>query len=523
MSRFNKPGVRAVGSAPVTSVSSTPDTTTHEGAPGFTRDHKSELFLLAVSNMVGQTSFYESASDRDSRFRILLRELAVSDPKWTAGLLRWLRNDANLRTAAVLGAAEFVHARREADEHGFNRQVVDSVLQRADEPGELLGYWIQTYGREVPMSVKRGLIDAIRRLYNEYSLLKHDTASHGLRFGHVIELAHPRPRNDSENALYRFAVARRYDRRADVPDELTMVRHNATLRTSADVNPNAMLNSENLRKAGMTWEDALSLVGSKVPKADLWSALVPTMGYMALLRNLRNFDESGVSDKVARQVAVTLADSAYVIKSRQFPLRFLNAYRSAPSLRWAWPLELALNASLRNVPALPGRTLVLVDRSGSMFSSYSAKSDADFADTAAVFGTALALRAESADLVEFGTDSAPVEFNDAESVLKIVGRFRNLGGTYTSEAVRRHYHGHDRVVILTDEQAHGSYWRVSSEPGHRVPANVPMYTWNLAGYRAGHAMSGRNRHTFGGLNDAAFRMIPLIEKGRKADWPWLEG
>lgn len=28
------------------------------------------------------------------------------------------------------------------------------------------------------------------------------------------------------------------------------------------------------------------------------------------------------------------------------------------------------------------------------------------------------------------------------------------------------------------------------------------------------------RHTFGGLSDAAFRMVPLLEAGRNADWPW---
>ena len=48
-----------------------------------------------------------------------------------------------------------------------------------------------------------------------------------------------------------------------------------------------------------------------------------------------------------------------------------------------------------------------------------------------------------------------------------------------------------------------------------------MYTWNLAGYQAGHAPSGsRQRHTFGGLTDQAFRMIPLLEAGRDCAWPW---
>lgn len=524
MSRFNTRNARATGRGPLTSAELT---RTANGAPGYTRDAKSELFTLGVANLVGQTSFYESAGSRDDRFTVLVRELAVSDPEWAAGFLRWLRQDVGLRTAAVVGAAEFASARRAAGATGYTRQVVADVLQRPDEPGELLGYWLQTHGRSIPMPVKRGVIDAIRRLWStDRAVLKYDTASHGLRFGDVIELVHPRARTPFENALYRHAIDRRHGRGGDVPPELSTLRANATLRTSAQVNPRALLNPDHLRDAGMTWENAMSLAGNANAefKRDLWSALAPSMGYMALLRNLRNFDDAEVSDEVAGRVADRLSDPDQVARSRQFPLRFLNAYRAARSLRWAWPLEQALNASLSNVPALPGRTLVLVDRSASMFSTYSARSDADWADTAAVFGVALATRAADADLVQFGSTSHVVPFRRGDSVLSTIREFGNLGGTNTADALRQNFRGHTRVVVLTDEQA-GAGWRAWGSSGGNVddaiPADVPMYTWNLAGYRAGHAPTTRNRHTFAGLTDAAFRMIPLIERGRNADWPWL--
>ena len=64
-----------------------------------------------------------------------------------------------------------------------------------------------------------------------------------------------------------------------------------------------------------------------------------------------------------------------------------------------------------------------------MFDRLSAKSGLNRADTAAVFGTALALRAEQADLVEFGTGSVVVPFRAAESAPKVVHRFGSLGGT----------------------------------------------------------------------------------------------
>ena len=243
------------------------------------------------------------------------------------------------------------------------------------------------------------------------------------------------------------------------------------------------------------------------------------MGYMALLRNLRGFDEAGVSDDVAQAVADRLADPAQVARSRQFPFRFLAAYRATKSLRWGPALELALHASLANVPYLPGRTLILVDLSGSMYSpTVGARSQLTRADTAKVFGAALALRTDPT-LVWFDTGSGRVKVPKGTALLTLVESFpRAGGGTNTGAAVRRWYDGHDRVVIITDEQAH---YTGHANVAAAVPERVPVYTWNLGGYRLGHAPSGLGtRHTFGGLTDQAFQAIPLLEQHREATWPF---
>ncbi|MGW4346287.1 TROVE domain-containing protein [Streptomyces sp. NPDC004690] len=526
MARFNTKTARPRSASPVATTGRA--LRTYEGGRGHERDARSELFLLAVSNMVSQQTFYESAGDRDDRFARLVRELAVADPSWTAGLLGWLRGEGNMRTASLVGAAEYVRARLTvgATDGPTGRQVVASVLQRPDEPGELLAYWTAAYGRNVPKPVKRGVADAVRRLYHPKSLLKYDTASKGYRFGDILNLVHasPDPAKPWQGELFRYALDRRHHPDTAVPPAalplLTAHRELMALpverRRAVVTGPGG---AERLAAAGMTWEALAGWLQGPMDKA-AWEAVIPSMGSMALVRNLRNFDEAGVSDEVAARVAAKISDPAEVARSRQFPFRYLAAYQHAPSLRWAYPLEQALGHSLANVPALPGRTLVLVDRSGSMFwSRVSERSQLTRADAAAVFGTGLALRAADADLVQFGSTSAAVEFRRGESVLKVLERFGDLGGTDTTEAVRRHYRGHDRVLIVTDEQysahRHG-------DPTAQIPDRVPVYTWNLEGYRAGHGPSGTgNRHTFGGLSDSAFRMVSLLESARDADWSWL--
>ncbi|MFF3678624.1 TROVE domain-containing protein [Streptomyces sp. NPDC002120] len=530
MARFN---LRASKSAPASAapptspVRSAGRARTGQGGPGHLRDPRSELFLLAVANFVTQRTAYEGGEARDDRFAALVRTLAVEDPAWTAGLLGWLRGDANMRTASLVGAAAYVRARLDAGatDGPSNRQVVDSVLRRADEPGELLAYWTATYGRNVPKPVKRGIADAVRRLYSGTSLLKYDTDSKAYRFGDVLNLVHASPDPDKpwQGELFRHALDRRHHPDgSQVPaGNRTLTAHRALMELPVSERRGVVLapdGAERLAEAGVTWEALAGWLQGPMDAA-AWEAVIPSMGAMALLRNLRNFDQAGVSDAVAAQVAARISDPEVVARSRQFPFRYLAAHQHAPSLRWAYPLERALGHSLANVPALPGRTLVLVDRSGSMWCPLSDRSKLNRADAAAVFGAALALRAEHADLVQFGTTSKAVRFSRGESVLKVLERFGDLGGTYTAQALREHYRDHDRVLIVTDEQA-ASYGH-GGDPTAEVPAAVPVYTWNLAGHRVGHGPSGGgNRHTFGGLTDAAFRMVPLIEDGRNADWPW---
>lgn len=496
------------------------------GHAGYERTKQSELFLLAVANFVGQDTFYESAKNRDDRFSALCRTVAVQDYKWFGKFVGWLRNDAFMRSAAIVAAAEGANALLAAGISGTPvRALVAASMARADEPGEFLAYWTAKFGKNLPQSVKKGIADGAKRLYNEYSLLKYDTDSKGFRFADVIQLSHAKAKDARQNELFSYALDRRYGNDVLTADTSLKTIWNHSMVMGIEVSSRrSMLSAELMKSAGMTWESLSGWLQGPMDK-QAWEAIIPSMGYMALLRNLRNFVQAGVSQKVMNTVLAKLADPDEVAKSKQFPFRFLAAYQANKgNLKIASALEDALNSSLANVPALKGKTLVLVDRSGSMFDSSGGVSDLDRADSAALFGIALALRAEEADLVQFGSawygrgkDYEKVSFRKGDSILPMLSKFKNMGGTNTRKAVEENFKDHDRIVIITDEQYNG----YGASPLTSVPAKIPVYTWNLGGYKAAHSASGESkRHTFGGLTDKGFQMIPLIEAGQFQSWPW---
>ena len=509
MSKFAKTATAIVRSAVQTVSQSQPDTVTAEGGAGFTRDPKSELFLLAVSNMVGEKTFYEGGKGRDERYESLIRTVVAADPGWVARFVPYLRNTMNMRSASLVMAAEYVRAGGPG-----GRAVVAAALVRADEPAELLGYWIGHYGKHLPQPLKRGLADAARRLYNERNALKYDSAGAAVRFADVIELSHPKPTAEWQGKLFAYLIAKRHNRENISLDGLpTIASHDVTADLSQE-ELRALIASdeETLAAGGWTWE-ALSTKYGKLDAA-FWEAMIPNMGIFALVRNLRNFDDTKVGHDARAKVVAKMSDPEVIAKSRMFPLRFYSAWKNTGSMNWGGALETAIGHSLKNVPSLKGRTLILVDISGSMDSALSDKSKALRYEVAGLFGGALALRAEHADLFAFETNAHAVNHRGYESVIRLMEAISQAGphgGTNTWQSVHATYGGHDRIVIITDEQAHAGY---SALP------DVPVYTFNVAGYKAAHMPSGGKRYAFGGLTDAGFLMLDLLERGKEADWPF---
>lgn len=538
MSKLNKkstPPVATAGKSPL-KVTNTP-VINFQGGDASMYGKKARLMLLALNTFSGESTFYVNAADRDKELKDLAVKVGVADPDWMKRFLPWLRNTANIRTSAItlaVGVAMIWRAPGVGIPGG--RALVNSVLQRADEPGEALAY-AMTYGRNVPQSIKRGIADAATRLYDEFSLLKWDKDSAAVRFGDVLELTHPDSVTPRQGRLFKYAIDVRHKR--GNPDNfvsLPMIASNKMVRDSWNRDRVNIPTSEQLRAAGMNWEDVLSALGSKVDKKALWEALIPNMGYMALLRNLRNMEQAGISGKAIKEVSDRLSDPEQVARSKQFPMRLLSAYRNIVGDAFKFPIEQALQHSLSNVPSLDGRTLILIDTSGSMNGQMSDKSQLKRWDAAVIFGLALAARCEDAQVVSFsdaqvgyshwsgrstsGTPSKMFPAIKGETLLRGIERWNREGfflgaGTDTAGAVNRHFSDHKRIIILTDEETQ------SGNPYARVPDSVIKIDVNLAGYGHSHApKETKNLIKLAGLTDSMFIMIPWLEAGLDESWPF---
>jgi hypothetical protein len=452
----------------------------------------------------------------------LVREVVGQDPAWVADFLRWLRSTANMRTVSIVGAVEYGRALAPygGDDIVAPRRVLSSVLQRADEPGEALAYWLTTYGRPLPKWLKKGLGDAAERLYTEYSTLKYDTSAAGVRFGDVVEFSQL---SHDAGPLFTHLLERRHGRDVELATlmefglEVLALNREVNKTDKAQARKYLLEDPDRLRRAGMTWEQ-LSGFGPMDKAA--WEAVIPQMGYMALLRNLRNFMEAGVSEAVLAQVEAHLTDPDQVAKSRQLPFRFFSAYKAVEHMdRWNHVLSTALDLSCQNVRELPGKTLVVLDTSASMtWSPLSRIGSVYPIDAGAVFAGILLQRAGDVSLVEFASSAQRIDVRRGTSVLKVAqgvrSRVGRLGGGTDLRRALGQYQGEDRVVVISDMQT------ATAVPRDVVSEHVPIYAINLEGYAPAALSGDQYVLEFGGLSDKVFDLMYTLEARQSGRWPW---
>lgn len=475
------------------------------------KDAHVELFNLAVSGFLAD-KFYETGSSQIARIRALVPQC---DPAWLQNFIPWLRAEGGMRSASVVIAAEYVRA-------GFEggRSVVASALQRPDEPGEFLGYWKGHVSYKVPSKVKRGISDAMKRLYHEKSLLKYDGSGNGWRFGDVIEVTHPTPKDDTQSALFKFALDRRRHGNDEVPGELEIVQSTLALEALPQDKRLAAFKTMKELPAGFTWERLSGWLPGGMT-AEAWEKAIPNMGAMALVRNLNNFDKAGISKEARAEVIRRISDPEEIERSGMFPYRFLTAYKNAETHNYKAALSDGADIAIGNLPAFKGAALIMVDQSGSMCSAVGegkSRNPLVLSELAGFMAEVIARRFTYARIVPYGT-SPGREIKVAKHLPAIQAAAQNhygssLGGTNTWGSTKQSYKGEDIVIILTDEQHNSG----SNDNG---TIKVPVVTWNLAGYRGHHADHGTgNRLLVSGVSDQAIQVLPSVIARSQGFWPW---
>lgn len=374
---------------------------THEGGIASHVSPIEELRRTVLACMLWESGFYEGGQAVADRIKELV-------PKCSPGDVSELAIEAREKQKLRHAPLKLV---RELARYPSRFPVADTlarVIQRADELPEFLAmYWNGDGKKPIAKQVKKGLAKAFRK-FDEYALAKYNRDS-AIKLRDVLFMVHAKPKDDEQAALWKRLV----DGQLVAPD---------------------------------TWEVALS---GGADKKEAFERLIreKKLGYLALLRNLRNMHEAGVDREL-----VFDALRVGAAKSKALPFRFVAAARAVPS--WEPVIDEAMQLAMQGAEKLPGSTIVLVDVSGSMGAPLSAKSDLRRLDAASAL--AVLIRGICSDARVFTFSDALVEIpaRQGMALIDAVIQSQQHGGTYLGGAVDklRQIAKADRLIVVTDEQ-----------------------------------------------------------------------
>jgi 60 kDa SS-A/Ro ribonucleoprotein len=295
--------------------------------------------------------------------------------------------------------------------------LVPEIINRADELAEILAIYWKDGKKPIGKQLKVGLANSFGK-FDEYRLAKYNR-DNVIKLRDVMFMVHPKPVNDEQKELFRKLA----ENELATPD---------------------------------TWEVALS---TGKDKKETWERLISEkkLGALAFLRNLRNMEDAGVDREIIKKGFETI-NPRWLL-----PINYLMAYKA--SKRWMPEIEQLMLRGYANAPKLKGKTIFVVDVSGSMQSGISGKSEGSRIEVAA----SLAMMAkevceEAVIYVTAGDDGTRVHktklipSHRGFALMEVINnsaREMGGGGIFTRqclEYLKVEEKTADRIIIFSDSQ-----------------------------------------------------------------------
>ena len=484
-----------------------PDTKNRQGHAAYSLDKWLRL-LTMLNTLKLENQFYRSENETMKELKSLVDGCAKEDSYLVAQCIVYSRCvGEGMRSVNHLAASYLApHCAGQDWAKRFyglwNKKTKSGgTVFRPDDMSEILACFSAMNKTSVTNSMKKGFRSALESM-DTYSLLKYKSS-----LIDVINLVHPSPKNAK-------AIVEVNGERVSVIDAIMK-----GLSVSADTWEVAQSDAgQEVAKAvkeGKIDKDEAEKV-LKEAKAENWDALLTEgkLGIMAALRNIRNILKTDAKATTVNALCQLLEDPEAIRKGKIMPYQMdlahevtISEFSSADSRKIAQSLLKGFEAAVPNLAEmLPGKTLVMVDFSGSMSSqmtdgSRGGKRYKSTCMSKAALIAATIAKGTNADVIRFGSSAEYVNWNANSDVFSIAQNMkRNMGGTSLASAWKTAQNSgrkYDRVFILSDNECNSGSSYNSYMSYVKSVGSPYVYSVDLAAYGTTQLAGEKVRYYYG--------------------------
>lgn len=475
---------------------------THEGAPAKRINADLELRRTLMACLLWEDQFYENGVAIAERIATLVGKCS---PEFVSSLAIEAREKMKLRHAPLLVVREMARTKKCVNEQiipegnktpiGIVSWTLFNVIQRADELAEFIALYWKEKKQPLSAQVKKGLAMAFNK-FSPYNLAKYNR-DNAIKLRDVLFLCHAKPQNKTQEKTWKQLI----DDKLPIPNTWEVKLSESTVMAVAKARKCTIAKAQKfIDEMSSTQREAYYKKIKETidaAKNSVWLKLLKAkeLGALALIRNIRNMTQVDVP-KLKISDALGELDVERVL-----PFRFITAAVHNPGFEKE--LEGCLFRCLKSKTKLKGKTILLIDVSGSMDAKLSGKSEVSRIDAAAGLGILLREVCDNVEIFTFSEGIMQVPARRGFALRDAVQHSQSHGGTNLGKAmVYINQLNYDRLIVITDEQSHDTV----SNP--RPSAN--SYMINVASYKNGVGY-GRWTH-LDGFSESLIEYIREIER-----------
>lgn len=465
-----------------------------------------ELRLVSMLNTLKlQSQFYKSDNDQMKELRDLIEKIGLRDPKFVAQAIVYSRclgegmRSINHLAAALV--APFISGQEYAKRFfgAFDKKgKKGGTIFRMDDMSEIKDAWFALGQKGLPASMRKGFASVLENA-DTYQLAKYKNTVID-----ISNLVHPNSKLSKAEVEVEFEGQKVKMKALDAIMKGIAVAADTWETTQSEA---GQIVAKAVREGKLDKQEAEKVLAEA--KADNWEGLLKDgkLGVLAALRNIRNMMKNPRQEMIEAWCKL-ITDPAKVRQALILPIHFDLAYdvvdnefgqnKYANKVRQA--LQDGYIAALPNLAAaFPGKTLIVVDNSGSMGGfpvsdgktavhyNYGWSKRTQTAGYKAGLIAATFAAATGGDIIQFGGNAHWFQYDKNENVFSLAKKVCTASDGWTNphaafELITRERKAYDRIIFISDNEVNGRVTSAAYKEYVRRVCDPYVYGIDLCSY-----------------------------------------
>lgn len=465
-----------------------------------------ELRLVSMLNTLKlQSQFYKSDNDQMKELRDLIEKIGLRDPKFVAQAIVYSRclgegmRSINHLAAALV--APFISGQEYAKRFfgAFDKKgKKGGTIFRMDDMSEIKDAWFALGQKGLPASMRKGFASVLENA-DTYQLAKYKNTVID-----ISNLVHPNSKLSKAEVEVEFEGQKVKMKALDAIMKGIAVAADTWENTQSEA---GQIVAKAVREGKLDKQEAEKVLAEA--KADNWEGLLKDgkLGVLAALRNIRNMMKNPRQEMIEAWCKL-ITDPAKVRQALILPIHFDLAYDVVDNefgqSKYANKVRQALQdgyiAALPNLAAaFPGKTLIVVDNSGSMGGfpvsdgktavhyDYGYSKRTQTAGYKAGLIAATFAAATGGDIIQFGGSAHWFQYDKNENVFSLAKKVCTASDGWTNphaafELITREGKAYDRIIFISDNEVNGKVTSAAYKEYVRRVCDPYVYGIDLCSY-----------------------------------------